>query len=101
MPQLHGDFSLNAANALTADLLLGPRGALARLAPTHDLSAAQVIWGGVGRGMEASVLYVCCWQVLGGPWLDARALHGSKFHVCMDWHGRPRKHDLPHAQPGT
>jgi putative protease len=39
-PPLIGDFSLNAANALTAAhfLQLG----LARLAPTHDLNAAQV-----------------------------------------------------------
>jgi len=42
VPRLQGDFSLNAANALTADVLLGPRGPLERLAPTHDLSAAQI-----------------------------------------------------------
>ncbi|MCB8980269.1 MAG: U32 family peptidase [Ardenticatenaceae bacterium] len=37
---LHGDFSLNAANALSAHTFfeLG----LARLAPTHDLNAAQI-----------------------------------------------------------
>lgn len=41
IPALEGDFSLNAANAVTADLLLS-RGRLSRLAPTHDLSAAQI-----------------------------------------------------------
>lgn len=50
-----GDFSLNAANVLSADLLLGPRGPLERLAPTHDLSATQVAalakgLGGLGPG---------------------------------------------------
>ena len=37
---LTGDFSLNAANALTADQLL--QGGLARLTPTYDLNAAQI-----------------------------------------------------------
>ncbi|KAF5827798.1 hypothetical protein DUNSADRAFT_18713 [Dunaliella salina] len=41
VPELHGDFSLNVANTLSADLLL--RGSsLSRIAPTHDLSAPQV-----------------------------------------------------------
>ncbi len=40
MPMLEGDFSLNAANVLSADLLLGQ--GLARLTPTHDLNAAQL-----------------------------------------------------------
>jgi putative protease len=39
-PALTGDFSLNAANAISAQELLA-RG-LDRLAPTHDLNAAQV-----------------------------------------------------------
>ena len=38
--ELIGDFSLNAANALTAEEFL--RLGLARLTPTHDLNAAQV-----------------------------------------------------------
>jgi putative protease len=38
--RLDGDFSLNAANAISADMLLGM--GLARIAPTHDLNAAQV-----------------------------------------------------------
>lgn len=37
---LIGDFSLNAANSLTADLLLSM--GLKRITPTHDLNAAQV-----------------------------------------------------------
>ena len=39
-PPLHGDFSLNAANALTARVFFGL--GLERLTPTHDLNAAQV-----------------------------------------------------------
>ncbi len=39
-PSLIGDFSLNAANALSADTFL--RMGLARLTPTHDLNGAQV-----------------------------------------------------------
>jgi putative protease len=39
-PALIGDFSLNAANSLTADLLL--EFGLTRITPTHDLNAAQV-----------------------------------------------------------
>ena len=39
-PPLTGDFSLNAANAVTADMLL--RMGLERIAPTYDLNAAQV-----------------------------------------------------------
>jgi U32 family peptidase len=40
-PTLYGDFSLNAANAMTANHFL--QMGLARLAPTHDLNAAQVL----------------------------------------------------------
>jgi U32 family peptidase len=39
-PTLTGDFSLNAANAVSAHLLLGMN--LDRITPTHDLNAAQV-----------------------------------------------------------
>jgi putative protease len=39
-PALIGDFSLNAANAISASLFL--RDGLTRLTPTHDLNAAQV-----------------------------------------------------------
>ena len=39
-PPLFGDFSLNAANGLSADAFL--RMGLARLTPTHDLNAAQI-----------------------------------------------------------
>jgi hypothetical protein len=40
IPQLEGDFSLNAANVLAADTLLGA--GLSRLALTHDLNASQI-----------------------------------------------------------
>jgi U32 family peptidase len=40
-PALYGDFSLNAANAVTSNHFL--QMGLARLAPTHDLNAAQVL----------------------------------------------------------
>ena len=39
-PELFGDFSLNAANAVSARLLLEL--GLTRLTPTHDLNAAQI-----------------------------------------------------------
>lgn len=40
VPALEGDFSLNAANVLTTELLL--RSGLSRLAPTHDCNAQQL-----------------------------------------------------------
>jgi len=40
-PELFGDFSLNAANAVTARMLLDL--GLSRLTPTHDLNAAQIV----------------------------------------------------------
>lgn len=47
VPDLEGDFSLNAANAVAASALLGM--GLTRLAPTHDLSGAQLL--GLARSM--------------------------------------------------
>lgn len=47
IPALEGDFSLNAANAVTADLLL--RMGLSRLAPTHDLNGVQL--AGLARSL--------------------------------------------------
>lgn len=40
IPELYGDFSLNACNVLSANMLLDA--GLARLAPTHDANAAQL-----------------------------------------------------------
>ncbi|CAE8626860.1 unnamed protein product, partial [Polarella glacialis] len=40
-PEIIGDFSLNAANAITASAFMALPG-LQRLTPTHDLSAAQI-----------------------------------------------------------
>jgi collagenase-like PrtC family protease len=56
IPILEGDFSLNAANIITADVLLGS--GLARLAPTHDCNADQLAalargLGSRGRCLEA------------------------------------------------
>ncbi len=39
-PELHGDFSLNAANGITANAFLEM--GLSKLAPTHDLNAKQI-----------------------------------------------------------
>ena len=47
IPELWGDFSLNAANRLSVDTLLGM--GLARLAPTHDVNAAQL--AAMARGL--------------------------------------------------
>ena len=47
VPKLEGDFSLNAANTLSASLLLEK--GLQRLAPTHDLNAAQL--AALGRSL--------------------------------------------------
>jgi len=44
----HGDFSLNAASAPAAQLLLGK--GLSRLTPSHDLNAAQLLRLAVGVG---------------------------------------------------
>jgi collagenase-like PrtC family protease len=56
IPVLEGDFSLNAANIITADVLL--QSGLARLAPTHDCNADQLAalargLGSRGRCLEA------------------------------------------------
>jgi U32 family peptidase len=55
--ELTGDFSLNAANALTAGELLDM--GLARLTPTHDLNAAQVaeLARRIGGGAIEAVAY--------------------------------------------
>ncbi|HUN24013.1 MAG TPA: DUF3656 domain-containing protein [Anaerolineales bacterium] len=50
MPALDGDFSLNAANLLTAQTFL--QMGLGRITPTHDLNAAQVAELALGVGGE-------------------------------------------------
>ncbi|MCU1335706.1 MAG: peptidase [Bryobacterales bacterium] len=50
--RLDGDFSLNAANAISADMLLAM--GLGRVAPTHDLNAAQV--AALAQGVDAERL---------------------------------------------
>jgi U32 family peptidase len=56
-PPLTGDFSLNAANAITARELLD-RG-LIRIAPTHDLNAAQIamLAGRTGPDKIEAIVY--------------------------------------------
>jgi putative protease len=56
-PPLVGDFSLNAANVLSADTFLGL--GLDRLTPTHDLNAAQVaaLAGAIGPALIEVVAY--------------------------------------------
>ena len=53
-PELLGDFSLNAANAISTLHLLEM--GLTRLAPTHDLNAAQILE--LARNVDASKLEV-------------------------------------------
>jgi putative protease len=50
IPELEGDFSLNAANTLSVQLLLGK--GLQKLALTHDLNAAQLAALGKALGPE-------------------------------------------------
>jgi putative protease len=56
-PDLTGDFSLNAANSIAATALLNL--GLARIAPTHDLNAAQVaeLARTVGAGQLEAIAY--------------------------------------------
>ncbi len=59
-PPLIGDFSLNAANVLSAGILL--RLGLVRLTPTHDLNAAQVT--ALAEGIGGDKLEVVAYQHL-------------------------------------
>jgi putative protease len=59
-PPLTGDFSLNAANSIAAKTLLGL--GLSRIAPTHDLNAAQV--ADLARAVGAGNLEAIAWQHL-------------------------------------
>jgi len=59
-PSLIGDFSLNAANVLTADTFL--RLGLSRFTPTHDLNAAQIVT--LAQGIGADNLEVVVYQHL-------------------------------------
>ena len=59
-PELTGDFSLNAANSITARTLLDL--GLARIAPTHDLNAAQV--ADLARTAGPGAIEAIAWQHL-------------------------------------
>lgn len=77
IPRLEGDFSLNAANSVSADLLL--RGGLDRLAPTHDLSAQQLAGLAKSLGHRAPRL-----EVRNGSYtLRLSSLQAE----CRWWHG--------------
>jgi putative protease len=58
--RLDGDFSLNAANAISADMLLAV--GLTRVAPTHDLNAAQI--AALARGVDPERLEVIAYHHL-------------------------------------
>jgi putative protease len=58
--ELIGDFSLNAANAVTASELLGM--GLARLTPAHDLNAAQI--AELARAIDPALLETVAYQHL-------------------------------------
>jgi putative protease len=60
IPTLVGDFSLNAANVLTAHTFLGL--GLQRLTPTHDLNAAQV--ADLARNLGPEQIEVIAYQHL-------------------------------------
>jgi len=62
IPPLLGDFSLNAANTLTADALLGS--GLQRLTPTHDLNAQQIATMAKRLGERGAALEVVLHQHL-------------------------------------
>jgi putative protease len=55
--ELTGDFSLNAANSITARALLAQR--LSRITPTHDLNAAQItgLAQQIGGGSIEAIVY--------------------------------------------
>lgn len=61
MPDLEGDFSLNASNIISCDLFLSGN-CLTRLAPTHDCNASQLQGLAVGLGARASKLEVILHQ---------------------------------------
>lgn len=59
-PALHGDFSLNAANRISAGIFLGM--GLQRLTPTYDLNAAQI--ASLARNVDAARIEVVAYMHL-------------------------------------
>lgn len=59
-PQLIGDFSLNAANLVSADILLNL--GLTRLTPTHDLNGEQI--ANLAKGLGGEKIEVVAYQHL-------------------------------------
>lgn len=57
VPRLEGDFSLNAANVLSADLLL--RSGLSRLCPTYDLNVSARLAAAAAALQDNVVIFFC------------------------------------------
>jgi U32 family peptidase len=96
--RLDGDFSLNAANAISTDLLLTM--GLSRIAPTHDLNAAQI--AALARGIDPSRLEAIAYHHLPVFHTEhcvfCRFLStGTSYRDC----GRPcEKHQVALRDPG-
>jgi U32 family peptidase len=96
--RLDGDFSLNAANAISTDLLL--QMGLSRLAPTHDLNAAQI--AELARGVDPIRLEAIAYHHLPVFHTEhcvfCRFLStGTSYRDC----GRPcEKHQIALRDPG-
>jgi putative protease len=89
VPELIGDFSLNAANPLSADVFLAL--GLRRLTPAHDLNAAQVasLAASVGAAAIEAVVYQHLPVFHTEHCVFARFLStGSSWRDC----GRPCEH---------
>lgn len=97
VPRLSGDFSLNAANAITASMLLEM--GLERIAPTHDLNAAQVaaLASETGGGVIEAIAYQHLPVFHTEHCAFARFLsNGTSYHDC----GRPcEKHSVELRDP--
>ena len=97
IPALEGDFSLNAANIVSADLLL--RAGLDRLAPTHDCNADQLAALARGLGPRGACLEAILHQNLPifhtEHCVFARFLSdGNSFLDC----GKPCEHNTVHLR---
>ncbi|NWF82347.1 MAG: U32 family peptidase [Bryobacteraceae bacterium] len=97
VPRLSGDFSLNAANAITASILLEM--GLERITPTHDLNAAQItaLAAEAGGGVLEAIAYQHLPVFHTEHCAFARFLsNGTSYHDC----GRPcEKHRVELRDP--
>ena len=100
IPQLEGDFSLNAANTISADLLL--RAGLTRLAPTHDCNAEQLIAMARGLGPRGAALEAILHQNL--PIFHTEHCVFARFLSTGDSYldcGHPCEHHTVHLRDGA